>query len=51
MEINKKQSKKVKKDRRPPPRVKKNQNGKGDSPRNVSPGFRNNYEKIRWEKS
>lgn len=26
------------------------QNGKGDSPRNLSPGYRNNYDGISWKK-
>jgi hypothetical protein len=50
MEIGKKDNKKL-----PPPepalKPKKNHNGKGDAPRNLSPGFRANYEKIKWKKS
>lgn len=46
--------KKTKKVPPPPPSASKRakgQNGKGDSPRNVSPDFRSNYEKIKWKKS
>jgi len=28
----------------------KGQNGKGDSPRNISEQFKKNYEKINWKK-
>lgn len=28
----------------------KNQNGKGDSPRNISAQFKKNYELINWKK-
>jgi len=28
----------------------KSQNGKGDSPRNISARFKKNYEKINWKK-
>jgi len=27
-----------------------NQNGKGDSPRNISDQFKKNYEQIKWKK-
>jgi hypothetical protein len=27
------------------------QNGKGDAPRNISPRFRENYDKIQWSSS
>jgi len=49
MEVNKKEGKPLPRPARDPKRV-KNQNGKGDSPRNVSPHFRDNYEKIKWKK-
>lgn len=31
-------------------RTNKGQNGKGDSPRNISEQFKNNYDKIDWRK-
>ena len=34
----------------PPPLKKEGGNGKGDSPRNLSSGFRNNYSSINWSK-
>ena len=44
--------KKCKKDCGSPLQAKKKkepQNGKGDFPRNMSPQFRNNYDKIKWD--
>jgi len=46
MEMKEKSKKKVKQVKSKP----KNQNGKGDSPRNISENFKKNYEQINWKK-
>jgi hypothetical protein len=40
--------KRIAKTKKPTP-TKSNSNGKGDSPRNVSPKFKKNYEQINWK--
>ena len=38
------------KPKKPMPSKPKHQNGKGDSPRNISSKFKKNYEQINWKK-
>lgn len=42
-------TKKRKAKTKPAPKL-SNQNGKGDSPRNISEDFKKNYEQINWKK-
>tara|TARA_R110000824_G_scaffold17099_3_gene69910 strand:- start:157 stop:312 length:156 start_codon:yes stop_codon:yes gene_type:complete len=51
MEISKKPKQKPKKGLPKSCSKKMSHNGKGDSPRSLSPRFRNNYEKINWKKA
>jgi len=50
MEISKKPKQEPKKELPKSRSQKPSSNGKGDSPRSLSPGFRSNYDKINWKK-